>query len=307
MLKNITYKILWHFAWRLGYSIKEIEIPPKRNHGQDIRELPYLSDLPYTILNLPTELGVGFGFFSLKAHKIYHPLILALTMANNSDREENTFKVLKKYSELFSLKTPNDSMGFSEDEEFFSKQDHPYSFTYPWSSLDPCEVREKKISYNLIENKRYGLKTEDSLDLAGTSNEKVKIETKRILGIYDQIKTHGFKPQFPDSLGGFVLKHEENFKWYVQGGQHRAAVMAALGFEEIPVHVRQIIRREEVAFWPKVLSGLFSQEKALMIFDNMFKAELPPVAQAWREYVDHLYCQPAFTYQEVDGFDKDTL
>lgn len=295
MLREISYKMLWHFAWKLGYSIQEIEKPPLKTYGQDIRELPYLSDLPYTTVNLPTALGIGLNFFPLQDNKIYHPFVLALLTAGFENQEEHILELLKKYRDLVTLKTPNDMFGFDADEKIFPIHDHPYSFTYPWSPLGPREVREKKLAYHSNENKRFGFKSQESLDLSGTSDEKVRIETSRLLEVYHQIKTRGFKPQYPDSLGCYVLKQEEDYKWFVQGGQHRAAVLAALGFDKIPVHVRQIIRREEAAFWPNVLSGLYSEKKALTIFDAMFHAEIPPVAQAWIDYVDQSYHDLTYT------------
>lgn len=295
--------MLWHIAGKLGYTIREIEMAPIKTYGQDIRELPYLTDLPYTTLNLPTELGVGLRFFSLKGNKNYHPFVLALSKVGRESQEEDVFKLLKKYSDLISIKSPNEMLGSCAGEEFFPKQDHPYSFTYPWSILKPFEVKEKREAYDLTENKRFGLKTGDSLDLAGTSDEKVKIETERLMQIFHRIKTNGFKPQFPDSLGCFVLINGENYKWFVQGGQHRAAVLSALGYEKIPVHVRQIIRREEVVYWPHVLSGLFSQEKALKVFDEMFQTKTPPVAKAWSDYVDKTYYTPTCTSRKTDIFE----
>lgn len=61
----------------------------------------------------------------------------------------------------------------------------------------------------------------------------------------------------------------------LNGGQHRAASLSALGHETIPVRLTSpssasIIRRDDVDFWPYVRTGLFSRETALEVFDRIF-------------------------------------
>src|SRR5690606_4329352 len=118
------------------------------------------------------------------------------------------------------------------------------------------------------------------------SDEKVRIESQRLLNLLTSIRKKGYEQQYPDTLGCFILVSGKNYKWYVQGGQHRAAVLAALGRETIPVYVRQIVRREDVSFWPNVQSGIFSEEQALIIFDRLFVGNPPILAQNWIDFVN---------------------
>src|SRR5690554_4850764 len=285
MVKKLAFKILWHLSWKLGYSLQDRKITPLKPMGDDPRELPYMKDLPYAVLNLPMELGVGLRFFSLSGR--YHPFVVALKeAARNEMQEESVIEVLKKYTQLFTLKTANDFLGLSDNEACFPNDSHPYEYTYPWSTLLPSQLKKITLDGLTVVNRRYGLSSDESLELAGASDEKVKIEASRLIRLVKSIKEKGFNPQHPDSLGGFVLVSGDQWRWYVHGGQHRASVLAALGYDTIPVCVRRIVRREDVRFWPNVQAGIFSTQMALTVFDKFFAAEPPPVAQDWVEFVD---------------------
>jgi len=285
MFKNIVFKILWHFSWRLGYVLQEKKIKAIEAFGDDPRGLPYLKHLPYAIVNLPTDLGIGLRFYPLSGNT-YHPFVLALKNQDQLSDKEAAFNVLKAYSQLVNLKTGNDFLGFSQTDQVFSSETHPYEYTYPWSPLTPQEVRDFTIDDIRRENDLFRFSSNESLDLANVSDRKVRIETERLLSLKESIKKNGFQQQNEDVLGCFVLVNGNKWKWYVQGGQHRAAVLASLGYHEMPVYVRQIIRREDVCFWPNVQFGTFTEKQALAVFDRLFDAEPPPVADDWIEYVN---------------------
>ena len=289
MYKTIILWFLRKISWRFGYIVLNRNVPSLNTCGDDPREVPYLQDLPYSVQNLPAKLGVGLRFYPFEG-QTYHPFILALKgIKENKNQKDFAFEVLKKYNQLCSLKTANDFLGLSKTEACFSNENHPYEYTYPWSTVVPHEI--KKITLDDIrgENSRYGFKTEEALDLPLASDRKIWIETKRLVHLMVSIKESGFKQQSQDSLGCFVLLNGDSWRWYVHGGQHRAAVLAVLGYDKFPVCVRRIIRREDVDIWPQVQSGVFTREQALLVFDKLFSAKPPPVAKEWMDYVNQAF------------------
>src|SRR5690606_18181546 len=147
------------------------------------------------------------------------------------------------------------------------------------------------------ENDQYGIKSDESLEIDQASEEKIKMETERVINLVTSIKQNGYDTQSNDPIGCIVLVHEDKWKWLVRGGQHRASVLAALGYDKIPVLVRRIVRREDVCYWPNVQSGIFTQKQALMVFDKLFAAEPPPVAKDWVDYVNKtFYCETNVQY-----------
>jgi hypothetical protein len=87
-------------------------------------------------------------------------------------------------------------------------------------------------------------------------------------------------------IRAIILINEQNqWVWLSTGGQHRASVLAALGYDSFPVRVHNVIRREEVKHWPNVVNGLFDIEDALKMFDNMFAGEFSHIANEWYDFV----------------------
>jgi len=60
------------------------------------------------------------------------------------------------------------------------------------------------------------------------------------------------------------------------GGDHRRAVLAALGWSHAPIQFTDmVLRREDVKSWPNVQNGLFSSAQALRVFDRIFEGHQP--------------------------------
>ena len=94
-------------------------------------------------------------------------------------------------------------------------------------------------------------------------------EFTRIQSIIESIERHGYDPDgFPRGLiTGILLKHDGQKRFLVVHGQHRSAVLTAMGREEILVGIRgdgpSIIDSNDAENWPHVKSGLVSSEAAI--------------------------------------------
>ena len=87
-------------------------------------------------------------------------------------------------------------------------------------------------------------------------------EFDRLKATIKSISTYGYSPDlFPRGLiTGTVLKHEDETRFLVVHGQHRTAVLSAMGVSEIEVGVRgsgpRVVETAEAEKWPHVASGL---------------------------------------------------
>ncbi|WP_147270440.1 hypothetical protein [Halomonas sp. DQ26W] len=61
-------------------------------------------------------------------------------------------------------------------------------------------------------------------------------------------------------------------RWQALVGQHRYAVISALGKPLIDIRVESFVGREEVMLWLGVVSGLFTPAAALEVFDACFSS-----------------------------------
>jgi hypothetical protein len=110
-----------------------------------------------------------------------------------------------------------------------------------------------------------------------------------LIRLYERIKTDGYRDHAPQTLPYFqqhpvgqVLLKGDQHRIVLVNGQHRAAILCALGQRTLPVvvHVQNhrgltVVRREDAHLWPLVRSHVFSLEQALTIFDAMFNGTTP--------------------------------
>lgn len=97
-------------------------------------------------------------------------------------------------------------------------------------------------------------------------------EVKRTGRLLHSIKQHGYSTAIQrDAIRGYILQAEGGrSRFVVKGGQHRVAVLAVLGIEEVMVEWQpgwnQVIRETDVDIWPHVAAGHISSRVALQVF-----------------------------------------
>jgi hypothetical protein len=68
------------------------------------------------------------------------------------------------------------------------------------------------------------------------------------------------------------VQRQDQFRYVIVSGLHRAAVLSALGNQQVTVRLRKnmVVRREDVGSWPLVTQGVYSTSLALAYFDHLF-------------------------------------
>lgn len=99
---------------------------------------------------------------------------------------------------------------------------------------------------------------------------------RRLIAAYESIRRYGYRPDlFPRGwIGIVVLRHEGGERYLVIHGQHRAAVLSALGRETIEVRIQSgmppVIDSADVDRWPHVAFGRLSPECAVATLARYF-------------------------------------
>lgn len=105
---------------------------------------------------------------------------------------------------------------------------------------------------------------------------KIDLETRRLAGIATSIDKRGYRmPMLSAHIAGHFLQADDEVRFFVRGGKHRTAALTALGFEHVPVRMRntwpRVVCRDQAANWPLVRSGDISASFACEIFDRYFE------------------------------------
>lgn len=91
---------------------------------------------------------------------------------------------------------------------------------------------------------------------------------KDLLG---SIQKHGFNPHLAsDSICGIWLVDYTGRRFIIRGGQHRCAVLAALGHTTVPARVTATVYLRDAASWPLVRDGVLSIEEAVTVAQGYF-------------------------------------
>jgi len=143
----------------------------------------------------------------------------------------------------------------------------PDLFIYPWGSFD-------------IEKSNSGGKAKNShltRFFGPSSLALVERDLVNLLSLYEYMKMHGYRPwHFRNAfIGGiFMERRDGQRKFVVLQGNHRTAIMAHLGFENMKARYLKgyyrCINEKDMANWFYVKSGACSEQDAKVYFDSFF-------------------------------------
>ena len=162
-----------------------------------------------------------------------------------------------------------------------------HHFEHPaWCGILPWRARTLESYRDAIASGTYRDNQEANLDMdihqggwahAGpVTDEKCAAEAHRLAVLIESIGNHGYLRHHGDDgdiVATALINERGAWTWVVSNGYHRAAVLAAMGHDLVPVRINQVVRRDEVNHWPQVLVGFYTRDEALHIFDTLFHSE----------------------------------
>lgn len=196
-------------------------------------------------------------------------------------------QVLRKFSDLSESTNPNETIGISKTDGFYSNIKHSLAFVFPWNLKSIEDALHLQLTGIKRENKQFGLHTECFLGRPNCSGKKITIEKDRIEQLSNSIKEKGYQIDFSNSIICSLMIYGNEWRYFINGGQHRGAILASLGYSQIPAKIKAIINRDEVNDWQAVRDGIYTKQAALKVFDQIFFATPPPLYNEWCSFVDN--------------------
>lgn len=165
-------------------------------------------------------------------------------------------------------------------------------FVYPWGSFRKGETTSKKDPWK-------------SRFCGPSATAFVTEEFQRTIALYKAMRATGYRPwSYPNSFvgGTFLIASDGSRRFVVLQGNHRFAVLAHLGYRQIPVRdVRGYLNRvcqTRCKDWPLVRSKACSATLANRIFRMFFDEDGHHVL---RQLPSHGYSPSTDTIQPVSG------
>lgn len=156
------------------------------------------------------------------------------------------------------------------------------SAVMPWWNKDPQQrlqqVAEQRPSGWLgKEAIKLGISSADDFgwQYFGPVSEKLGLlEFERQRQVYDSIAKRGYKPRSHLQVHGEFLVDGNDWVWVNLGGKHRVNALLAQGNDTVIAAAKGkygsiFVRRSEVASWPNVVNGWYTEEEALQVFDRI--------------------------------------
>jgi hypothetical protein len=217
----------------------------------------------------------GFSF----AADGWHPLVAAIHDQLGRRGDQYRGSVLQRYFASFQPPTALDAIpGFNVEErcELAELPPHLFGLT-PWFAASAARLDQDVRRWSGGDAAKHGL-VEFDLDRHGVayfgpaSEELGEMEIRRLRWVYQAIKAQGFDRDKGDCRFYLVRRDGDIRAVALGGGRHRTSAMAALGRAFIPAQFEPPIAIDvrDVAEWPQVRSGVWSQKDALRYVDHLF-------------------------------------
>lgn len=153
-----------------------------------------------------------------------------------------------------------------------------YAFTFPWEVLTPQLNVERVKQWVDIEEleRKSGLSHLDGMiGFTEVSENKIEKEVNLLRSLVLSIQSKGYLQPKDSPITACLLIKDKQFKYLIHGGNHRAAVLTALGFNTIPLIIKNSrlparVHYSDLTYWPNVTNGNFSYEEAENIFKKVF-------------------------------------
>ncbi|MCE8035044.1 MAG: hypothetical protein LPK20_16620 [Halomonas sp.] len=280
-------------------SMKRFRPVDARSHEGNPLLLSYRHPGRRLLLNAPVAWGFGLLNFPFDRPR---PLAAVMQRALSSPGQERALirEALTHFYRDWQPRTAAEFFGLDEDEAGELAALPTWLSPWPW---DPLTLEQKRAQRRRTEGRENArvlgrpLGVEAGWKFCGPVSElKLHVEVERLARVLESVRIHGIRRHdgTDGDIRAIVLSHPDGrWRWQVLAGQHRYAVISALGEPRIPIRVEHFVRREDVLLWPGVASGLFKPSAALKVFDDCFSERVMQPVLALTE--------PCLPYRNREG------
>jgi len=300
-IKNIRkwiQSVLARFGYRLRLeSLSEVYPVDIRKKSNDPRALSYRTVAPPVLIEAPLSRGYGLDWFPLTPSSA-HPFIRAICRANSTgDLYGALQETLSSYYAEVCPKNASDILDLPTGLAPELDKNPPWARVFPWDSTSVPERRKTITEASRVDTRKGGktLDIEHGWKSVGpVSTELINVEVRRLRELLFSMQNNGYKRNNEpggDIRATVLVSDDRSWTWHIDwGGQHRAAVAAALGIETVPVRIWRTVRLRDSDIWPNVDNGLFPEEDARSLFRLLTSEDqYPSVIEDW---VQKCQCRP---------------
>lgn len=285
MVKRSLKQLLRSAGYELARTSRQKTTEPPQLFGDPVAALHLARGSVPVAIQCPIALSRDTQGFSLAANG-WHPLVASI---RNHEREQCwAFEgsILRRYFASFQPQNAMEAIpGFRAVDSCGLTALPPHLFFLtPWHPESAERLDRGVRKWSEGDANEHGIDAYDfdrhGVPYFGPASEEVgRMETRRLHALQESILTRGFERELGDCRTYLVRRGHEIRAVVFGRGRHRAVTMAALGHGVIPAQFQppMAVDVRDVADWPQVRSGVWSQRDALRYVDHLFDFD----ALAW--------------------------
>jgi len=289
----VLKKIFQSIVNKLGFSVVSIKrVTPIhiKNKFTSPLAIHYLLNPNDVLIYADVEKGRALPIHSY-GKACMHPFSFAVKCAKSLSEGQQYSKILEILSIYYKNSSPASigtliNAGKNSKFNFYPA----WEIVMPWDKWNLVQWKERVIQSvekeNSKENCQIGIE-EGWAWFGPVSQNKLIIEARRLTNILQSIQKNGYKRHdFNDGdIDATILVSDNDWVWQSNSAQHRACVLSALDWKEIPIRVSKVVRRDDVRHWPNVLNGTYTISEALFIFDMVFNKSYSHIVNKWEGFM----------------------
>lgn len=224
-------------------------------------------------IEVPIE-RINIGWFHALNKDCIHPYYLAAKAYLETTDENKIFNIFEGFRDSYKINNPAELLGLEGNNEL-NKPCNIFDFVFPWTLAEQEDFKDMMLNAIRNENLRYGL---DSFEVFGNkkcTSEKSRVETKRICELADSILKNGYQENSPEPISACLLVKDEDYQFFIKGGNHRAAILHALGKASINLKVYEIVKFSDIFLWKNTVNKKYTNQEAKGLFSNIFYSIIP--------------------------------
>ena len=192
-----------------------------------------------------------------------HTYVKTLLHYKNYNENKYVNSELNNYYDTFQPENTLEVFGINKKTKQ-SKSKGLFEFLLPWDTKVYKKQNNKQLMYSGPIEKKRG-----------------EYEFQRLLKVYLSILKNGYIPQKSSNLfnsnhiQGYFLRKNNDYRFIILHGKHRAATLSVLGYKHFPVTFElgkpRVIELTNIEEWPQVRNGTYSVQHATEIFNKFFE------------------------------------
>ena len=239
-------------------------------------KLTYCKILLSPKVQLPYELGRTIRGTKFNRSKDIYSKVVSEILNNKSSDE--VIKILYNEYKNFEHKSVSDINKFLTSSKIISYPS--WLMVLPWDNSDVATMKKNYLLSFYKNRSENGMsfidKTLEHYEEKIFSYDTAKSHVNQFERLINKIKNQGYIENNYDYPTAVILIKDNEWRWIMSSsGNHRAHIKKELNYNYINCKVSGIVNFSKLHRLKNVVNGIFNEKEAAMLFDNVFKGEVP--------------------------------